>query len=256
MFGFFEDHIFYLVLHWVRCLAMTGTLSILGTSAGARALKVALGVMLGTMLALTGDPTVIEEPPTIPMMMALGAKEFLLGALFGWIGNIAFIVAAMAGQLVGEEMGFQMAAIQDPLMGQSVQVIAQIYELLAVGLFFSAGGHLFMMRCLARSFSVYGVESLSLDMELLTATAIYTSGIFVAALELSAPIFIALLLVGLVLALLTKVAPELHIMEFGFIVKILGGMLLIVATLPALLPAMERLFDEHTAVMEALLTAR
>lgn len=254
--NFLEEHIHYLVLYWVRSLALTGTLNIFGTSPSARFAKLGIGIMLGTILALIGNPAGFIPPESEKFMMLLVAKEFLIGALFGYVANIIFATAQMAGHLVGEEMGFNMASITDPLSGRSVQVIAQIYEMIAIAAFFATGGHLFLVRCLARSFEVHGVGDISLDMGLVESATIYGSGVFVAALEIAAPIFVSMILIGVILALLAKVAPELHPMDFAYPVKVAGGLSLIFITSKALGPAMQRLFDAHGELMEALLTKR
>ena len=221
---FLEEHVHFVVLHWVRCLALLGTMSAFGNTAAARTTKVALGVMLGTMLSFADDPASFTHPETTGLLVLLVVKEFMIGALFGFVTNIIFDVAAMAGQLVGEEMGFNMASITDPVTGRTNTVMAQVYQTIAVVSFFAADGHLFVVRSLARSFHVYRVDALSFSTDLLAATVLYASTVFIAAIELAAPVFMAMLILGVVLAILAKVAPELQLMDFAYPAKAAAGL--------------------------------
>ena len=80
----------------------------------------------------------------------------------------------------------------------------------------------------------------------------YTGGIFLAALEIAAPVFIAMFVVGVVLGVLAKIAPEMHIMDLAFPLKVGSGLILVLATMPVLLPAIEELFESWPAFMTDL----
>lgn len=249
---FIEQHLRFVVLHWIRCLSLFGTLAVFGTGGSARLAKVGLGVMLGTILSFTGDPASFDDPGVSPWLAALAVKEFLLGAVFGYVANLLFAILQMAGTLVGEEMGFNMSQVQDPLTGVSVQVMAHVYESLSIAVFFVAGGPSFVVRMLARSFQSYAVDEMSLTGDLLVAVSTYTGGIFLAALEIAAPVFIAMFVVGVVLGVLAKIAPEMHIMDLAFPLKVGSGLILVLATMPVLLPAIEELFESWASFMTDL----
>jgi flagellar biosynthesis protein FliR len=253
---FLQEHLHFVMLHWVRCIAMIGVLTVFGTTAAARFAKLAIGIMLGTMLSFSSDPTSFSAPDGTALIVLFITKEMLIGVLFGFATNVIFTIASMAGHFVGEEMGFNMSTIQDPLSGNSMPVMAHIYEALAVATFFASGGHCFLVRCLARSFQVYRVDSLTLDGELVAACVIFASGVFLSALQIAAPVFLALLILGVSLGVLAKVAPDLHVTELAYPIKVAGGLVLVLATLDALVPAMHWLFDELAGFMEEVLVAR
>ncbi|MEE9390972.1 MAG: flagellar biosynthetic protein FliR [Planctomycetota bacterium] len=230
-------------LHWARCVAMLGPIPIFGEGVGARVGKLGLGIMLGSIFALNSGMGEFADPGFGMRLFLCLANEALLGILFGFVANIAFSAIRIAGHLIGTEMGFSMASIQDPITGVNVQVVAHIIESFSFLLFFAVGGHHTLLRALYQSFDRYRVGELGLSRELIEAVVIYSSGIFAAAFQLAAPIFVAMILTGVSLAILAKLAPQLQIMQFAFSFKILAGIMLILATLPTLVASMHFIFD-------------
>lgn len=248
-----ESHVRFFLLHWVRCAAMVGPLPLFGPGGAARVAKIALGVMLGSILAVQagGGPSEggfapipsFDDPGFGGMLVLCLVNELLLGSMFGFVANVAFATIRIAGDLIGTEMGFNMASIQDPITGVSVQVIAHVFESVGILLFIAVGGDHTLIRALAASFERQRVGALSFDVGLIEALLTYTAGVFAAGFQLAAPVFVAMILLGIALAILAKVAPQLQLMQFAFGAKILVGLLLLVATFHVIVPSMASAFD-------------
>ncbi len=238
-----EEHVRFILLHWVRCLALVGPLPIFGQNGSSRLPRVALGVVLGTILALLSDMSVFPDPGPSFVLVIMIMKEAMLGLIMGFVALIAFSTLRVCGHMIGEEMGFNMASIQDPITGVNSQLIAHIFESIGMCLFFMTLGHHVIIRALARSFEIYPVGLFSLDGELVGAVVLFSSGLFAAALQVAAPVFVALFAIAIALAIIARVAPQLQVMQFAFPAKILTGLILLVATFHVMVPSMKEVFD-------------
>ena len=253
---FLEEQVRFVFLHWARCIALIAPLPVFGNSSGSRIARVALGIMIGTILAVAtpAQATAFEDPGFGPLLGVYIVKESLLGYLMGYIALIAFSTMRVAGDFVGTEMGFNMASINDPQTGVNTQIMAHIFESIGLVLFFAIGSHITLIKSLALSFRVWPVTTFELNEDLVRAIVGYMSGIFLVALKVSAPVFVAMLIVGVALAILAKVAPQLQIMMFAFPVKIAGGVLLLMAALGMITTAMIGVFGHfETFLFETML---
>ena len=68
-------------------------------------------------------------------------------------------------------------------------------------------------------------------------------GLFQSALTISFPILGTLLLVSIVMGLMAKAAPQMDVLTMGFPLSIGVSFILLFATLPFLMSAMERIID-------------
>ncbi len=246
---FLEENVRFMVLHWVRCLALIGPLPIFGQGGDSRMARVGLAVILGTLLGFTGDVATFVDPGMSVMLVLMIAKEVLLGLIMGYVALLAFSTIRICGHVIGEEMGFNIASIQDPITGVNSQLIAHLFEAIGMMVFFIGGGHHVLIKALSRSFAAHPVGTFRLDAELMSALVLYSGGIFAAALRVAGPVFAALLVLAVALAILAKVAPQLQIMMFAFPLKILAGMILLISSLAVLVPAMNVVFDDMEVFM-------
>ncbi len=241
---FFEENVRFIVLHWVRCLALIGPLPIFGQGGTSRMSRVGLGVALGTVLAFLSDIDSFVDPGPTLFLVVIVMKEAMLGLVLGYIVLISFSTLRVCGHIIGEGMGFNMASIQDPIKGVSSQLIAHLFESVGMMLFFITKGHHVLIKALAASFAIYPVGHFELDRELVGAVVLFSSGLFASALQVAAPVFVALFAIAVALAIVARVAPQLQVMQFAFPAKILTGLVLLVSTFHVFAPSMQMVFDD------------
>lgn len=252
MLELFEENARFIVLYWVRCIAMIAPLPLFGKSGQARGARIGLGVMLGTLLSFVPGEYEFDDPGFSLLLVILVAKEFILGVLMAYLALTTFASLRVAGHLVGSEMGFNTASIQDPVTGVSTQLMASLFESMGLILFFIVGGHHTLFRALAWSFKSIPVGTFSVEPEMLEGLVAFTGGVFVVGLQVAAPVFASMLIIGVSLAILSKVAPQLQIMMFAFPVKILAGLIMLVASLTTIIPAMTAAFGGLEEALRAL----
>lgn len=194
--------------------------------------RAVIAVALAIGLTPAADPGVALDNGTGAVVGML-AVELLIGF------TIAFALAALtaaletAGTLLDFVVGFSFGATIDPLSGSQSAVLARLYSLFGVIIFITIGGDEWVIRGLARSYELVPLGSTP-DLGLLVGGADKTFGaIFSSALQIAAPVLLALVLTDVGFGLVTRVVPQLNVFAVGLPTKVLVGMLLVGVTLPA-----------------------
>ena len=167
-------------------------------------------------LALAG--TAMPAHPFDVALMLLG--EVVLGLTLGMAVNFLFMGIQAGGELLGFQMGFTMINFADPLTGNQTGATAFFLWMVSLLAFLSLDGHLYMIKGFAASFALVPPGGLFIGENLLWQVLHLAAQVFVLALKIAAPVMVALFMVEVALALVARTSPQIHIMEFGFPVKI------------------------------------
>lgn len=192
---------------------------------GIAALAITLGL---TPIALRGQ----HVPAAGSELVGLFAKELLVGVAYAFCIGALFAAVTVAGTYLDTSTGFSYGSLVDPLTGAQSTVLTQVYNLLGVMVFLAIGGETWLIQGMARSFDLVPLLSTP-DLTALTAGALGAfTQLFVTALEIAAPIMLALLLTDAAFGMVARVVPQMNVFAVGFPAKILVGLLLVAAALP------------------------
>jgi len=158
-------------------------------------------------------------------LAALGAQELLLGLALGWAASLVFSGAQLAGELIGQQMGFALANVVDPLLEQEVGIISFFKFTLAVVIFITLKLHLLVLEILGMSYEVVGLGQSVLRIELLEQVVLMFGRIWDAALTLGGPMLLVMLLLSVVIGFLTRTMPQLNIIVIGLPSRTMIGLL-------------------------------
>ena len=190
---------------------------------------VAVALAIGlSPLALAGADT-----PTGALEIAgLVVKELLVGLAFAFAVGMLLAALQVAGSFIDTLIGFAFGAAVDPLTGNQGTVIAQLYGLVGVMVFVAINGDQIVVRGFAETYELVGLLEMPALSALLDGAIEAFTGIFAAALQVSAPVVLALVLTDAAFGLVTRVVPQLNVFSVGLPAKVLVGMLVIAASLP------------------------
>ncbi|MDA1263450.1 MAG: flagellar biosynthetic protein FliR [Planctomycetota bacterium] len=231
-------------LFLVRTSALVLASPLLGTGSTFSGYKLGLIGILGALLyTLAGFPTVPADMGVLAMGM-MGLRELLIGLVLAFSVHTAALAVRVGSELIGHEMVFNMANVVDPASGMRVPLIAHFYELFFFLALLSVDGHHWLVRALVESYERAPVAQLSLSDELPHVVLTQFVQMFAAGLTLAAPILVLLMMVSLVLGLLTRAVPQINVLEFGFSLRISGGLVAMFLFAPMLGPALSRLLSK------------
>lgn len=182
-------------------------------------------------------PLQSENPPLPPQNFGLVVddtiREVVFGLALGVVMNFVFIGVQMASRIIGLQMGFGLGAVFDPQTGAEFGVFDQFYSLLVTLVFFSINGHYMVVQTLAettRAIPLGTFDPFRLTPDGMTSLL---AGLTVTAVRLAMPVMAALLLTDLGMGLASRTVPQMQVLIVGAPIKILVGILVLGASLPA-----------------------
>lgn len=164
-------------------------------------------------------------------------NEALIGISMGLILQLVLAAVVVAGEQISLSLGIGFAQSFDPTIG-STPVLSQFFNVLALLIFLTTGGHVLVVGMLVESLRELPPGSFSvLDLEQLIQ---FSSIVFTGAALLAAPLLLALLAVNVGVGALSRATPSLNVFAVGFAIALLVGFALLFVLLPAM---SERIVD-------------
>lgn len=200
-------------------------------------------------LALSG--TDMPAHPFDVALMAIG--EIFIGLVLGMAINFLFMGIQSGGELLGFQMGFTMINFADPLTGNNTGIAAYFLWMTALLTFLALDGHLYMIKGFAESFRILPPGALLISDHLLWDVLNLSRNIFILALKIAAPVMVALFCVETGLGLVARTSPQIHIMEFGFPIKIGVGFFFVGLLLVIMSQQIETFIQGMDAMMANLM---
>lgn len=160
--------------------------------------------------------------PAHPFDLALIlGGELVLGLGLALMVNFIFAGIQLGAEFIGFQMGFSMLSLVDPSNpSQQLVITSFLAQMVALAIFVTLDGHLLLLSSLVNSFKLIGPGRLLLEGRSLQDMLSLSAGMFVLAIKIAAPILACLFLVELALALMARVAPQMHLLTLGLPIKI------------------------------------
>ena len=222
--------IFYSLI-WVRILGMAAMIPFLLGK------PVPKYVMVGTSAAMAVFVYPNLVPATPPhladdwiLLAVLYVKEAFYGITMGMAVGIIFHAFASVGQMIDNQRGMSIARILIPSLGQQLSISALFLYQLGIVIFFTIGGHLMFFDSFFSSYLTLPVLEFPIVgpgfFPLVDLFIKITGEVIFIALQMSAPVIIAIFLADLILGIANRVAPQINVWMLGFTLKGYVGILL------------------------------
>lgn len=196
-------------------------------------------MMLAGVLAVVVAGTAKDHVPDAeigPLAMS-AIEQLVIGAALGFLTRLLFSAIESAGSIIDLFGGFSLAAAYDPLMASTNAVFGRFFGVLTATLIFATNAHLVILGGFLRTFTAMPLDA-SLSMPNLGSTLVHAfTNMFIAALQIAAPMIAVLFIADVALGLLSRISPQLNIFSISFPLKIgltLGLVGLVFATLPGI----------------------
>jgi flagellar biosynthetic protein FliR len=157
--------------------------------------------------------------------------ELAVGLVYGLTLALLNEMMLFAGQIMGVQFSFSLVNLLDPASSIQTPLLGELFQLMGTLVVIGAGLDRILLASMVRSFRVAPLGSYALApttaLEIVRAAA----GIFLAAVELAAPVLAATMLVELSVALMGKLSPQLPVMSLTVPMKTLTGFALLMGSL-------------------------
>jgi flagellar biosynthetic protein FliR len=190
---------------------------------------------------------------TISFSALLG--ELAVGLVYGLTLTLLNEMLLFAGQVIGMQFSFSMVNLLDPTSSIQTPLLGDLFQLMGTLVVIGAGLDRILLSSMVRSFRVAPLGSYALPPTSALEIVRAASGIFLAAVELAAPVLAATLLVEVAVALLGKLSPQLPVMSLSVPLKTLTGFALLAGSLALWPRFIEARFSGLLDLAERLIAA-
>lgn len=164
---------------------------------------------------------------TVVDYTALVLKETLSGLIMGFFANASYHILAFAGHVLDFEIGFSMVTEFDPITGSQVTITSNLYSYSVMIMLLITKMHLPIISALAESFYLIPVGHVFINPLTYDAMLKFMTDYFIIGFRIAIPMFAAILMVNVVLAILAKVAPQMNMFVVGMQIKVLVGLVVL-----------------------------
>jgi flagellar biosynthetic protein FliR len=190
-------------------------------------------VAVGLSIGLTGIAVNGQQVPTEPFAVAgLMVVQVLVGLAFAFAVGAVLSAVQVAGTLTDAVSGFSFGSQIDPVNGNPGGAFAQLYGLVGVALFLAIGGDGWTLRGLARTFRLVPLTGAPRLHSLVGGAERVFGTVFASAIEVAAPVILAMMITDVAFGMVSKVVPQLNLFGVGFPLKIGVTLLVVSASLP------------------------
>ena len=157
--------------------------------------------------------------------------ELAVGLVYGLTLALLGEILLFAGQIAGMQFSFSLVNLMDPSSLIETPLLGELFQLMGTLVLITAGLDRILLASVFRSFRAVplGTFALAPASSLLLVRA--AGGIFIAAVELAAPVLAATMLIEIAIALMGKLSPQLPVMSLTVPVKTLTGFVVLAGSL-------------------------
>lgn len=180
-------------------------------------------LMLSAAIALALVPQTVAHAPAAELGPLLGsaAEQLVIGGSLGFLTRLLFSAVESAGSLIDLSGGFSLAFAYDPLLATNTSVFGRFYGVMASTLLFASNAHLVILQGFLRTFGTLPLDG-TMSLAHLDQVLVHgVSSMFVAALQVAAPLIAVLFLADVALGLLSRISPQLNVFQLSFPLKIM-----------------------------------
>lgn len=177
-------------------------------------------------------PIVASLPQARPELgVAALLSELAVGLVYGLSLALLSEMLLFAGQIVGLQFSFSLVNLMDPTSNAQTPLMGELFQLMGTLVLIAAGLDRILLASMVRSFRAVPMGHFALTPVSAEAIVRAAAGIFLAGVELAAPVLAATMLVEIAVSLMGKLSPQLPVMNLTVPIKTISGLLILTGSL-------------------------
>ena len=157
--------------------------------------------------------------------------ELAVGLVYGLTLALLSEMLLFAGQIVGLQFSFSLVSLMDPTSNAQTPLMGELFQLMGTLVVIAAGLDRILLASMVRSFRAVPLGHFALTQVSAGAMVRAAAGIFLAGVELAAPVLAATMLVEIAVSLMGKLSPQLPVMNLTVPIKTISGLLILTGSL-------------------------
>jgi flagellar biosynthetic protein FliR len=157
--------------------------------------------------------------------------ELAVGLVYGLTLALLNEMLLFAGQIMGVQFSFSLVNVMDPSSPIETPLLGQLFQMMGTLVIIAAGLDRILLASIVRSFRAVPLGTYALAPVTGLGIVRAAGGVFVAAVELAAPVLAATMLVEISIALMGKLSPQLPVMNLTVPFKTLTGFIVLAGSM-------------------------
>ena len=184
-------------------------------------------LMLSLMVFSYAGGAGVTVPGTVTQLSVTLLRELILGFFVAMVMRFFLYIPEQAGEVIDTQMGMSMARSYDPGSQSSMTSTANLLNALTIILFFSANGHVTLLRMMLTSGEIipFGAASFG-NMAVNRMVELFAECVLMS-VKLSFPILGAELLGQVGMGVLMKAIPQINVFAINIELKVIIGMVML-----------------------------
>ncbi len=229
---------------WVLVLFRLTGLFVLAPVLGSVAIPARIRILWAVALSLCVYPVLLGRPGAAALVTPLVGHEFslwtlpvavamelLIGLLIGYGANLAMMALQVAGHVADQQVGLGLASIFNPELNDQTGVIGEFYFIMGMMIFIILGGDRMMVATLLHSFDSVPLGGYRPDGQMLDLMLGLLTSMMELAIRIAAPLLCLIFLETVAMGFIARTVPQMNILSFGFPLRILIGVGVLVASI-------------------------
>jgi flagellar biosynthesis protein FliR len=181
--------------------------------------------------------------------------ELAVGLVYGLTLALLNEMLLFAGQIAGVQFSFSLVNLMDPTSSIETPLMGELFQLMGTLVLLGAGLDRILLASMVRSFRAVPLGTYAMAPVTGLAIVRAAGGVFIAGVELAAPILTATMLVEIAVALMGKLSPQLPVMSLTVPLKTLTGFVILSGSLALWPRFIEARFSGLLDLAERLIAA-
>ncbi|MCX5759864.1 MAG: flagellar biosynthetic protein FliR, partial [Candidatus Hydrogenedentes bacterium] len=206
--------------------------------------KIGLIGLTAMLITPTLSPTHVPIPSEALPFALMGAGEFLIGLMMGFVMTLAFGSIQVAGQIMDMQTGFGMMNVFNPAMETQFPIFGFFLFIVAVLVLLVTNGHHVMLRALVSTYDQIPLGGFVLRPHLVWEVSQWGRAMFYDGVMIAAPVGAAMLVAYVVMGLVGRVVPQIQLFVVGFPVTIALSLLVVAVSMELYLNLLDGMFHD------------
>jgi len=199
-------------------------------------------ILTVTVYGAIGITSKIEISSTVELVLMI-FKELLIGFIIGYIMNLFFGIVALAGEVVGMQMGLSMSQIYDPSSNVSMGLVGTFLNILMMFVFFEGNGHIQLIQIIMTSCKLIEIGQFTIGAEVFKTLVEMFSTMLILSMKLSMSLVAVEIILEAGVGILMNAIPQIQVFTVNVQLKIIIGLILLVILIPSFTGFIEKILE-------------
>ena len=215
------------IIRFVIVLTRLLGIMLLAPFFGNQSFPIQVRIIFSLVCALVLAPSLpLKQVPVeldLSSVLVLMVGEVMIGLILGFAASCVFAGLQFAGQIISFQLGFSIVNLIDPQSEVEAPIFSFLQNYIGMLFFLIINGHHWFLTAIRDSFSFLPIGGISIRGPLMEHLVHLSAQVLIIGVRVAGPVIAVCVITDLVLGVISRAAPSIHIWIVGMPLKLLVG---------------------------------